>query len=378
MIDLSYDWRVVEGEALELLQGLPDGCVDAVLTDPPYGLSGQPKIEQVLTDWLAGREHDHKTSGGICGAKWDKFVPGPHYWREVCRVVKPGGHLLCFAGSRTFDLMSMAIRLGGFECRDSIANFVGPSALAWMYAQGLKRGESLKPAFEPILVFRRPLPKNTTMTAQMANEGIGNLNFDAVSIPRDPDDKTGWHESGADGSEGYNNTGSFKIRPMSSEEIKARCGKARQAPNAVVMGEDMAEAIRCMSGSDPARFFPVFYCPKPSRFEKEAGCEEAGLPLRMLKRMNSGGLSREKRFAPIEVRNHHLTVKPLKLARFLVRLCSWPGQILLDPWCGSGSFGAASILEGRKYIGLDNDPEAVPIARARIRYWQVKSQVVPE
>lgn len=373
MIDLSYGWRVAEGETLELLATLPDASVDAVVTDPPYGLSGQPKIEQVLTDWLSGRETEHGGKG-ICGAKWDKFVPGPHYWREVCRVLKPGGHLLSFAGSRTFDLMSMAIRLGGFECRDSIANFIGPSALNWMYAQGLKRGESLKPAFEPILVYRKPLPKGVTQKAQMAAEGVGNLNFEAVTIPRDPADRTGWHESGADGSQGYAGTGSFKIRAMSSEEIKARCGTARQAPNVLITGEDMAECIRAMSGNDPARFFPVFYCPKPGRNEKEAGCEEAGLPLRLLKRMNSGGLSREARFAPIEVRNHHLTVKPIKLCRLLVRLCTWPDQIILDPWCGSGSIGCAAILEGRRYLGFDNDPEVIPISKARIRYWQVKRQ----
>ncbi len=103
----------MQGDSLHLLRDLPDGCVDLVLTDPPYGLSEHAPAEVLacLSAWCRGEEYQ-PTGRGFMGKAWDAWVPGPAYWREALRVLKPGGHLLAFAGSRTQDLMGMALRRG--------------------------------------------------------------------------------------------------------------------------------------------------------------------------------------------------------------------------------------------------------------------------
>ncbi len=105
------------GVALAVLATMPAESIDSIVTDPPYGLSREPDAAEVLRHWLSGDDYEHG-GGGFMGKSWDSFVPGPAVWKECLRVLKPGGHLVCFAGSRTVDLMGMAIRLGGFEIRD--------------------------------------------------------------------------------------------------------------------------------------------------------------------------------------------------------------------------------------------------------------------
>lgn len=111
------------GDCRQVMSSIDSETLDSVVTDPPYGLSKEPDIAEVLTHWLAGDDYTH-TQTGFMGKKWDSFVPGPVVWREALRVLKPGGHMLVFAGSRTVDLMGMSIRLAGFEIRD---------CLSWMY-----------------------------------------------------------------------------------------------------------------------------------------------------------------------------------------------------------------------------------------------------
>ena len=131
---------VWQGDCLEVMKKFPDNSIDAVVTDPPYGLSKEPDIKEVLTHWLAEETYKHK-SGGFMGKKWDSFVPGPEYWRECCRVLKPGGHLLCFSGTRTYDLMAIAVRLAGFEVRDM---------LEWIYASGFPKSLSIGKAINKL------------------------------------------------------------------------------------------------------------------------------------------------------------------------------------------------------------------------------------
>src|SRR5690606_22383383 len=103
--------------------------IDSVVTDPPYGLSKEPDIVEVLTKWLNGEPYDHG-HGGFMGKSWDSFVPHPDIWREVYRVLKPGGHALVFAGTRTQDLMTISLRLAGSEVRD---------AIEWPYFSGFPK-----------------------------------------------------------------------------------------------------------------------------------------------------------------------------------------------------------------------------------------------
>lgn len=118
---------VEQGDTIERLRALPDASVDAVVTDPPYGLSEHTpeEVTACLVAWSRGEVYKPKGRGGFMGRAWDAWVPGPECWREVYRVLKPGGHLLSFAGSRTSDLMGIAIRLAGFEMRDAVQWWYG-------------------------------------------------------------------------------------------------------------------------------------------------------------------------------------------------------------------------------------------------------------
>ena len=142
------------GNSLDVLKTLPDASVDAVVCDPPYGLADLPAnvIEKALTTWLSGdRTHVPEGRGGFMGSHWDRFVPPPGVWDECMRVLKPGGHLAAFAGSRTVDLMGLSIRLAGFELRDSLVWHYGsgfPKSLDVSKAIDKQRTEDLQPAAE--------------------------------------------------------------------------------------------------------------------------------------------------------------------------------------------------------------------------------------
>ena len=115
------NYELHRGDCLEVLRTMPDNSIDAIVTDPPYGLSKEPDMAEVLKHWLAGDDYVHKGKG-FMGKSWDSFVPGPAVWRECLRVLKPGGHLVSFFGTRTYDMGVLAIRLAGFEVRDQIYN----------------------------------------------------------------------------------------------------------------------------------------------------------------------------------------------------------------------------------------------------------------
>src|SRR5690554_5640408 len=129
---------IYQGDCLEVLKTLPDNSIDSCVTDPPYGLSREPDIVEVLTKWLDGEDYYHR-GGGFMGKTWDSFVPGPSVWREVYRVLKPGAHVLCFAGTRTQDLMTISLRLAGFEIRDVIE---------WLYFNGFPKSLDVGKAFD--------------------------------------------------------------------------------------------------------------------------------------------------------------------------------------------------------------------------------------
>jgi site-specific DNA-methyltransferase (adenine-specific) len=134
---------LLHGDNLALLATLPDNSIDAVVTDPPYGLGDPPDALAMLRDWLETGHHDVKSKRGFMGKAWDNFVPQPMQWREVYRVLKPGGHVLAFAGTRTQDLMSLGLRLAGFEIRDLVA---------WVYGSGFPKSLNVGKAIDATLL----------------------------------------------------------------------------------------------------------------------------------------------------------------------------------------------------------------------------------
>ena len=133
---------IIHGDCLEELKKLEDNSVDAVVCDPPYGLSNTKpaQVADVLKAWVTGdTEAAPTTKGGFMNASWDSFVPPPAVWEECMRVLKPGGHMAVFAGARTQDLMGLSIRLAGFEIRDT---------LGWVYSQGFPKSMDISKAID--------------------------------------------------------------------------------------------------------------------------------------------------------------------------------------------------------------------------------------
>ena len=221
-------------------------------------------------------------------------------WKEVYRTIKPGAVLLAFAATRNYHRMAVAIEDSGFEIFDMIN---------WIYGSGFpKRKNYLKPAHEPIVMARKGVNKE--------------LNLDECRIPyRDENDRSGWHKTGSDGTKGYMNTNTFKMRKIGAEEINKRTKNGRYPANIIHDGLD----------EEWARYF---YSAKASKKEKDG--------------------------------SKHPTVKPISLMRYLVRLVTPKDGLVLDPFAGTGTTGEACILENRKYYLIEKTKEYIPDIEKRI------------
>ena len=142
---------VVNMDCLDGLKLLGENSVDAIVTDPPYGLGKEPDALKMLHDWLSIGHHEVKGTG-FMGRSWDAFVPSPAVWRQAFRVLKPGGHCLVFAGTRTMDLMGLALRIAGFELRDSVGfaheESGGAPLAAWAYGSGFPKSMDVARAID--------------------------------------------------------------------------------------------------------------------------------------------------------------------------------------------------------------------------------------
>jgi site-specific DNA-methyltransferase (adenine-specific) len=429
------------GEMLDVLPTLPDASVDAVVCDPPYGLANHhPRvIAEVLAAWLSGDRAYVPTDGqgGFMGRAWDRFVPPPAAWDECLRVLKPGGHLVAFAAPRTADLMGMAIRLAGFEIRDSIMWVSGsgfPKSLNVAKAieagggrpEDIRRmqmgadyspsgrgrvnydhgagsamgavaqewapttpdaacwegwGTALKPAHEPIVVARKP-PAGT-VAANVLEHGTGALNIDGSRV-------------------------------ASTGESRERVGEASQARRYTEQGGTNFAALPGRRGGDPSGRWPTNVLLGHGPECVEDGPCQAGCPVAEMDRqsgvtpsnarankgerhgsvyggghgpsgpagprgvVDSGGASRffpvfrYEAKAPAFERPRLAdgtawpTVKPLALMRWLVRLVTPPGGLVLD-WCaGTGTTLEAAAIEGFQAIGVEREQDGADLCVARL------------
>lgn len=385
MIDLRC------GNNLDLLPTLPDCSIDACVCDPPYEL-------------------------GFMGRKWDSsgIAYNVDLWRQVLRVLKPGGHLVAFGGTRTYHRMTCAIEDAGFEIRDCLGWLYGsgfPKSLdvskAIDKAAGAERdvvgsykgasnigkgstnsyittesgrstdvqitapatdaakqwqgwGTALKPAWEPAVLARKPL--DGTVAANVLAHGTGAINVDGCRVG--------------------NNERPLILSTASRPPLNTFGGslngsvdagtttQGRWPANILHDGSDEAEEVFSDDGNGSASRF--FYSAKTAVWEREAGLDD-------LPRKTAGELTnRADGSAALDSprsgagrasqgrANIHPTVKPVDLMRWLVRLVTPPGGVVLDPFTGSGSTGMAATLEGFGFVGFELDPHHVEIARRRI------------
>ncbi|EPH3747089.1 DNA-methyltransferase [Klebsiella pneumoniae] len=370
---MTYQLHV--GRCEEVLKTLPDNSVDAIVTDPPYGLS-------------------------FMNHKWDYDVPTVDQWRECLRVLKPGGHLLAFGGSRTYHRLVVNAEDAGFEIRDQIL---------WIYGSGFPKshnldgdfdgwGTALKPAHEPIVMARKPFKQ--TVSANMNEHGTGAINIDACRIPtdealnggaggllshqRDGTEPVADYEQAPegrwpaniihDGSEAV--VSAFPDAKGQQGDLK-ETGRARPSQGRYGdMAPPKAHAARVESEKSAARFF---YCAKVKPKERDEGLERfiatSASDMTGGRKEGSVGINDPRGGAGRTngAKNNHPTVKPIALMSYLCRLITPPGGTVLDPWMGSGSTGRSAIEEGFNFIGIDLNPDYVTIASARIAYSFKKS-----
>lgn len=131
-------FKLFQGDNMESLKKLPDNSIDSVVTDAPYGLGKEQDMNIVLKDWIE-KGYSEIKGKGFMGKEWDAYVPQPLFWKEIYRVLKPGGHILCFFGTRTYDIGTMAMRLAGFEIRDQIM---------WIYGSGFPKSLNIGKAYD--------------------------------------------------------------------------------------------------------------------------------------------------------------------------------------------------------------------------------------
>lgn len=413
---------VHHGDCVEILRGLPSGSVDSIVTDPPYGIRFMGQAwdgADIARRTQRGRDNGAQAPDGARGphggyrsasveaGRYSRSLRDAWAFQEWCgewaseclRVLKPGGFLLAFGGSRTWHRLACAVEDAGFEVRDSIA---------WLYGSGFPKsvdvaraidarlglldarpvhgektvpdaglvrpafaggaysgragatphrtvpvssaasaasaawegwGTALKPGFEPCVVARRPL--DGTVADNVLDHGVGAIHVDACRI----------HSAGSEGRD-------YTIRRLKSGAELARSGgpwhsedagetytgrtKDGRWPTNVVLDEESARALDAgaeySDSGGPSRFFPAF------RYEAKASADE---------RPSVGGVS-------------HPTVKPIALMRWLVRLVTPYGGVVLDPFAGSGTTMEAAVAEGMRAVGVEREESYLPLIASRL------------
>jgi len=387
---------LLKGNCLELLAEMPDNSVDSIVTDPPYEL-------------------------GFMGKSWDNsgIAYNVELWSQALRVLKPGGHLLAFGGSRTYHRLASAVEDAGFEIRDQIMylygsgfpkshnvskaidkaaglreavgvgfvaagdyngrdlkapnrDFIDPELVSPEAQQWQGWGTALKPAHEPIVVARKPLIG--TVVTNVLTYGTGGLNIDASRVA---------HLSEADRA---------SATPQGKVTSNIRAGAAPDVDNE---GRQEVERPDTSQGRWPANVIHdgseevleyfgesqrFFYCAKASKSERNAGLE--GLPESKAKFGNQkngkdlGNGSVNDKFTTLPAQNFHPTVKPIALMRYLVKLVTPPNGTVLDSFLGSGTTAVAAILEGFNWMGCEMTEDYWPIIEARVAWAELQPKTL--
>jgi site-specific DNA-methyltransferase (adenine-specific) len=321
--DSTQAWGLLEADALLTLAKLPDACIDAIVTDPPYGIEITGEAWDGLALRQAVRRDGETLSTGAALERWTRV-----WATEAQRVLKPGGYLLAFGAPRTFHRLVAGIEEAGLEVRDQ---------LLWLNGQGLPKshrlpgglGTALKPAYEPILLARAPF--DGKLADNLERFGTGALNIDATRITSTRVPEGSWPANVV-----------LSHAPGCGDHCTEDCPPT-------LLDHARPEV-------SPSR---LLYCAKATRVEREAGCEQ--LPGRSVQLYSRPALRLRH--------NIHPTVKPLALMRWLVKLITPPGGLVLDPFTGSGSTGAAAVLERRQFLGFEREGEYVDVACARLTHW---------
>ena len=424
------------GDNAQSLRRLPANSVHSIVTDPPYGMSDHPDATLMLKSWLNDEHYTHHSKGGFMSHEWDSFVPQPILWKQCFRVLKPGGHCLAFFSTRTFDLGVLAMRLAGFEVRDSIS---------WMYGNGFPKnrnisadiaknnkkskryvgwGTALKPAQELIVVARKPL--SGRVADNVLAHGTGGLNIDGCRVEFSTNDdsrigKNYEHKSkygfkpnkdknyNQDGLKTslYKSSGRFPANVILTHDVRCKKTKCHSDCPIHIMDTQSGDrsSARIGNSNNPKRggnsnplwgmsdgretkdyrdsggASRFFYCAKVSRSERNAGLEHlatkditnSGNVQGLKKNVNTS--TGKQRNPNTQTKNDHPTVKPLALMRYLTRLVTPPNGIVLDPFMGSGTTGCAAQQEGFKFIGMEKESDYYKIATARIKHWTPKRKL---
>jgi site-specific DNA-methyltransferase (adenine-specific) len=379
-VEIGEGSYIFNGNNMDVLKSLPDNSIDSAVTDPPYGIS-------------------------FMGKKWDYDVPKVEFWKEVLRVLKPGGHVLSFSSARTYHRMTARIEDAGFEIRDQIM---------WIYGNGFPKsqnieksvdkvlgnqkeipsvnpkhkkgmnfkyknnnrgwllndvivakksstkwedwGTSLKPAHEPIVLARKPLSEKT-YAKNVLKWGTSSLNIGGCRVGEDIIKTIGYGKTGFVATENFIPTSHIGRWPAN------------------IMFDDEAASFLDLQEKNAARFF---YVAKATKKDKEEGLETFSV-----KKTEGRDSGQDEGNVPFKNRtsiksNTHPTVKPTELMQYLVRLVTQPDGITLDPFFGSGSTGKACIREGFRFIGIEQSKEYFNIAVARCEYEQNKQNPIQE
>jgi len=415
------------GNSLDILKAIPKNSIDTVITDPPYGLSSHNEkiIREIMLKWLQGEEdYIPVKKKGFMGKTWDSFVPPPALWREVYQVMKPGATILVFAGSRTYDLMTLSLRLAGFEIKDT---------LMWLYGSGFPKAQDiskmidkklnakrkvvstytthditkngynskkgtieiketipatseavqwngwkthgLKPAYEPIIMAMKPNENGYVENALKWN--VSGLNIKDTRIGTAILDSCvsgknalmGGLRGGDNTSSGYltkERQGRFPTNILLDKEVAEMLDKQSGILKSGKMKQHIEGGLFNVYGKQyPREVETIGDEGGASRFYKKINYSEEDLRFFYCAKANK----KERKLGIQKGKNNtHPTIKPLKLIEYLCKITMTPDKgIVLDPFLGSGTTAIACEILGRQWVGIEISKEYCEIAKKRIK-----------